>query len=674
RRDILAILKQYFSTSINKRQQRKCFLLHGTGGIGKTQICLRFIEEMSGHFSHVFWIDASSVVTIQHSICDLPDAQSYILDGSPESALRWIGSLKDNYVLVLDNLELLSKAELAKYFPPELRGNILITSSNYTNWMSSMKSYDVRGMMKHEAIELLLKAGGLDPHRMDLQAEASVIVERLFYLPLAIVLAGVSIASGAASIGDYLKKYLNFYRTLAQPKFKGATKCDMTVYRNCELLYGEIQQRANSNDSHQSEAAKSAIFLLAIFSLFHHEGIMKDIFSYVNIQKEEIEMGKENLSLATSQQDHKLLPLSDAATWDGLFFEEGIRLLASLQLIKLVSPDGTYNMHPLIHEWARNRMTKDESEWYCSKAHAILASAVENQSVRFRKALVTHVVANMEQSRLKKHTAIGKYLDDAYGKFLWLFMEQGYLSEAEKLGVQVLDARCRILGEQHPDTVMSKGDLAVTYSNLGKYAEAEKLQVQVLDTRNRIQGDEDSHTLMSMDDLALTYYDLGKYREAEKLQVQVLEARSRILGEEHSHTIMSMGNLALTYSSLGKYTEAEKLQVQVLDTRSRSLEEEHPHIIMSMGNLALTYNNLGKYREAETLQVQVLDERSRILGEEHLHTVISMDNLALTYSNLGRYTEAEKLQIQVLDARSRILGKEHPHTIMSMGNLALTYN
>ena len=48
RTDILANLKQYFSTSINEQQDRKCFLLHGTGGIGKTQICLRFIEEMSG--------------------------------------------------------------------------------------------------------------------------------------------------------------------------------------------------------------------------------------------------------------------------------------------------------------------------------------------------------------------------------------------------------------------------------------------------------------------------------------------------------------------------------------------------------------------------------------------------------------------------------------------------
>jgi primosomal protein N' len=45
RKDILTNLKQHFSTSIDKRQQ--CFLLHGTGGIGKTQICWRFIEEMS---------------------------------------------------------------------------------------------------------------------------------------------------------------------------------------------------------------------------------------------------------------------------------------------------------------------------------------------------------------------------------------------------------------------------------------------------------------------------------------------------------------------------------------------------------------------------------------------------------------------------------------------------
>ena len=36
-------LKDYFG--FNVMAQRKSFLLHGMGGIGKTQICLKFMEE-----------------------------------------------------------------------------------------------------------------------------------------------------------------------------------------------------------------------------------------------------------------------------------------------------------------------------------------------------------------------------------------------------------------------------------------------------------------------------------------------------------------------------------------------------------------------------------------------------------------------------------------------------
>ena len=45
RTEIIAKLKEHFSANPNNR--RKYFLLHGMGGIGKTQICLKFIEEMS---------------------------------------------------------------------------------------------------------------------------------------------------------------------------------------------------------------------------------------------------------------------------------------------------------------------------------------------------------------------------------------------------------------------------------------------------------------------------------------------------------------------------------------------------------------------------------------------------------------------------------------------------
>ena len=48
RTDVLAKLKEHFTAeSDNKFRRRKFFLLYGMGGIGKTQICLRFIEDMT---------------------------------------------------------------------------------------------------------------------------------------------------------------------------------------------------------------------------------------------------------------------------------------------------------------------------------------------------------------------------------------------------------------------------------------------------------------------------------------------------------------------------------------------------------------------------------------------------------------------------------------------------
>ena len=47
RTEVIAKLKRHFFTSTNDTvQKRKFFLLYGMGGIGKTQICLKFVEEM----------------------------------------------------------------------------------------------------------------------------------------------------------------------------------------------------------------------------------------------------------------------------------------------------------------------------------------------------------------------------------------------------------------------------------------------------------------------------------------------------------------------------------------------------------------------------------------------------------------------------------------------------
>ena len=87
---------------------------------------------------------------------------------------------------------------------------------------------------------------------------------------------------------------------------------------------------------------------------------------------------------------------------------------------------------------------------------------------------------------------------------------------------------------------------------MGKFKEAEQLDIEVLDARTRILGVDHPDTINAMANLATTYGHLGKYTEAEKLQIQVLHARNRILGVEHPHTILARGNLAATLICLGK--------------------------------------------------------------------------------------------------------------------------
>ena len=50
RKDIIEKLKNHFARQGHGGKQRKFFLLYGMGGIGKTQICLKFVEEMPDRY------------------------------------------------------------------------------------------------------------------------------------------------------------------------------------------------------------------------------------------------------------------------------------------------------------------------------------------------------------------------------------------------------------------------------------------------------------------------------------------------------------------------------------------------------------------------------------------------------------------------------------------------
>ncbi|KAF8500044.1 hypothetical protein BU17DRAFT_33908, partial [Hysterangium stoloniferum] len=71
------------------------------GGIGKTQICLKFIEEelLSNdcHLWGIFWRDGTNTETLTRgfsSIADNPEAKSKGIEKFPEGVLRWLTAIQ----------------------------------------------------------------------------------------------------------------------------------------------------------------------------------------------------------------------------------------------------------------------------------------------------------------------------------------------------------------------------------------------------------------------------------------------------------------------------------------------------------------------------------------------------------------------------------------------------
>jgi hypothetical protein len=77
-----------------------------------------------------------------------------------------------------------------------------------------------------------------------------------------------------------------------------------------------------------------------------------------------------------------------------------------------------------------------------------------------------------------------------------------------------------------------------------------------MQTSLRVLGEEHPSTLRTMGNLASTYRNQERWKEAEELEVQVMQTSLRVLGEEHPDTLTSMGNLALTYTNQGQWKEA----------------------------------------------------------------------------------------------------------------------
>jgi len=249
---------------------------------------------------------------------------------------------------------------------------------------------------------------------------------------------------------------------------------------------------------------------------------------------------------------------------------------------------------------------------------------------------------------------------------------RGSYTSARALRQRDLEFRIQAQGEEHPDTLTARSNLALTLKAQGDLAGARQHEEQVLAARRQMQGEEHPHTLTARLNLAETLWAQGDLASARQHQEQVLAARRRLLGEEHPDTLTARSNLAVTLHTQGDLAGARLLREQVLVAWRRLLGEEHPHTLTARSNLAATLYAQGDLAGAQQQQEETLAVRRRVLGPEHPDTLLSMSHVAATLIAQKELASARKLLQETLAMQRRTLGSSHRDTTRSARNLAQT--
>ena len=150
----MAQLERFFGADVDANgKPRKVFVVHGLGGMGKTQLCVEYVRRHKEDFTAIFWLDGSSKDALRQSLASAaarllkedslsarrPSLDAHDVDGSIEALDKWLSfEANTGWLLILDNINREWQGasgrgdpqayDFKDYLPPADHGNILITT------------------------------------------------------------------------------------------------------------------------------------------------------------------------------------------------------------------------------------------------------------------------------------------------------------------------------------------------------------------------------------------------------------------------------------------------------------------------------------------------------------------------------------------------------------------
>jgi len=594
------------------------------------------------------------------------------------AGIHWLSSQRKPWMLVIDNAGD-PDTDISKYFPQNMYGHILITTRNpgFTS-LSTVGNFRFKGMEPEEAIALLLRSAHLhssSPSKKQTRIMAQKIASELGYLASALNHAGVAIRRNIYTIDKYLHYYLGYRRErITYPSINNVD--DANFFATWEIPYRKIETRA-------SLEYQDAVEILRLVAFLHFESISEDVFI---------------VFWSASNGNHgQFANFPHVLQNEAMLTEESIarlrrafRVLYDHSIIDYDPIKRVCSLHPVIHTWARNRLTEDEHTKYLHFASAMVAECIsaniEISGHSFRRKLLPHIDSLLRTLRKLPGTYPNNVQDAAIlERFAVVYSENGLWQVARELQRKVVRIRLSKQWRFQKEPLSSQKALADIFCNLFDIKACIDIHLEIVKIRFFFRSSPKAwfvwppwqpvHTgyCDALSDLTQSLWLAGESAWSKHTGERALSGLIRNLGVDDPLTLNAMFNLARVYHHLWEYRKSHPLLVYVVRRRKHFFGADHPDTLMARNELGLNQCALGHLKIAERMILNVLAARRRILGDEHAYTLCSVNEYSKVLCERGKSHLAVEVLEEIIPIVLRTLGDDHVVMQMTKSNLARAF-
>ncbi len=610
---------------------------------GKTQLAAAFAESLwqSGDIDLLVWIEATSRASVLSGYAAATAAvtgrdQASSCESVAAQFLSWLGETSRSWLVVLDDLS--DPANLDGLRPAGPAGRVLVTSVEAAAVPSGMRIVPLGPFSLREAISYLSGRLAADPDKRHGVVE---LAQDLDLEPVALAQASALIANTPLSSREYRAHFVR--RREQQAESAGARPPAAAVTWTFSL--GRAGQLA---------AGRSAQLLLAMAALLDGHGLPQTILMAPAAGDYLARGGDVPASSESARAALAALEQAGLLTVEPETVPPTVRVSPVLQAaVRAAMPEG---------------MPEQAAAWV---ADALLQAWPEPEQPGWPASGLRSCVAALRR-------IAGDRLWDG-GCHPVLVRAGDSLDRARLTGAAVDHWRDlattsgRLLGAEHPDTMLAGQRLADAYLAAGRPADAIPWFQWVLDRLTHKLGPDHRDVIGARRRLGHALVAAHQVPAAITVLERAAAQFEQVCGPGHADTLGARDELAAAYLAAGEYSDAITLYRRTLADRERTQGARHPQTMTTRHGLADAYLASGRAKEAVAAYRRVVADRERVLGPDHLDTLRARDRLGAAYQETGKPAAAELACEQAWAGFERVLGPRHPDTLRSRAGLAQVY-